>query len=81
MFLIQTPGRLKMTDQNIIFKNSKTGKVEQVASSEIDLVNFQKFPSSWGLRIFLKNGALHRFSGFKESVCIKFYYCKFHRAI
>ncbi|XP_044734685.1 FACT complex subunit Ssrp1 [Chrysoperla carnea] len=62
-----TPGRLKMTDQNIIFKNSKTGKVEQVASSEIDLVNFQKFPSSWGLRIFLKNGALHRFSGFKES--------------
>ncbi|CAH2048719.1 unnamed protein product, partial [Iphiclides podalirius] len=60
------PGRLKMTDQNIIFKNSKTGKVEQISASDIDLVNFQKFIGSWGLRIFLKNGTLHRYGGFKE---------------
>ncbi|CAB3227150.1 unnamed protein product [Arctia plantaginis] len=60
------PGRLKMTDQNIVFKNSKTGKVEQLLASEIDLVNFQKFIGSWGLRIFLKNGTLHRYGGFKE---------------
>ncbi|XP_068633015.1 FACT complex subunit Ssrp1 [Battus philenor] len=60
------PGRLKMTDQNIIFKNSKTGKVEQISANDIDLVNFQKFIGSWGLRIFLKNGTLHRYGGFKE---------------
>ncbi|KAF5287802.1 hypothetical protein FQR65_LT12170 [Abscondita terminalis] len=61
-----TPGKIKMTDQAIIFKNSKTGKVEQFQASEIDLVNFQNFAGSWGLRIFLKNGVLHRFAGFKE---------------
>ncbi|CAH0715384.1 unnamed protein product, partial [Brenthis ino] len=60
------PGRLKMTDQNIIFKNSKTGKVEQISANEIELVNFQKFIGSWGLRVFLKNGTLHRYGGFKE---------------
>lgn len=60
------PGRLKMTDQNIIFKNSKTGKVEQISSNDIDLVNFQKFVGSWGLRIFMKNGTLHRYGGFRE---------------
>ncbi|KAI8436985.1 hypothetical protein MSG28_010388 [Choristoneura fumiferana] len=60
------PGRLKMTDQNIIFKNSKTGKVEQITANDIELVNFQKFVGSWGLRIFLKNGTLHRYGGFKE---------------
>ncbi|CAK1580481.1 unnamed protein product [Parnassius mnemosyne] len=60
------PGRLKMTDQNIVFKNSKTGKVEQISANDIDLVNFQKFIGSWGLRIFLKNGTLHRYGGFKE---------------
>ncbi|KOB67683.1 FACT complex subunit Ssrp1 [Operophtera brumata] len=60
------PGRLKMTDQNIIFKNSKTGKVEQLAANDIELVNFQKFIGSWGLRIFLKNGTLHRYGGFKD---------------
>ncbi|KAB0794819.1 hypothetical protein PPYR_11658 [Photinus pyralis] len=60
------PGKIKMTDQAIIFKNSKTGKVEQFPGSEIDIVNFQNFVGNWGLRIFLKNGALHRFVGFKE---------------
>lgn len=55
-----------MTDQAIIFKNSKTGKVEQINSSDLEVVNFQKFVGNWGLRIFLKNGILRRFGGFKE---------------
>lgn len=62
----QTPGRLKMTDQSIVFKNSKTGKVDQINSSDIEIANFQKFVGSWGLRMFLKNGSLRRFSGLKE---------------
>lgn len=56
-----------MTDQSIIFKNSKTGKVEQLQASDLDIVNFQNFISSWGIRIFLKSGILHRFAGFKDS--------------
>lgn len=28
-------GRLKMTDQNIVFKNAKTGKVDQLNSGEV----------------------------------------------
>ncbi|CAG9824663.1 unnamed protein product, partial [Phaedon cochleariae] len=62
-----TQGKLKITDQNIIFKNSKTGKVEQISSSDFDLVNFQNFAGTWGIRLFLKNGILHRFVGFKDS--------------
>ncbi|XP_030768356.1 FACT complex subunit Ssrp1-like [Sitophilus oryzae] len=60
-------GRLKMTDQNIIFKNSKTGKVEQIPSSDLEAVNFQNFAGTWGIRMFMKNGTLHRYVGFKES--------------
>lgn len=55
-----------MTDQNIVFKNSKTGKVDQLNSSDIEIVNFQKFVDSFGLRIFTKNGTLYRFIGFKS---------------
>lgn len=33
----------------------------------METVNYQKFIGTWGLRIFLKNGTLHRFKGFKES--------------
>lgn len=61
------PGRLKFTDQNISFKNNRTGKVEQIQSSELEFVNWQKLVGTWGLRLFLKNGTLHRFSGFRES--------------
>ncbi|XP_053964664.1 FACT complex subunit Ssrp1 [Anastrepha ludens] len=64
---VLTPGRLKLTDQHIIFKNNKTGKVEQIAADDIDLINAQKFVGNWGLRIFTKSGSLHRFCGFRDS--------------
>lgn len=32
------PGKLKLTDQNIMFKNSKTGKVDQMNNGEVSLV-------------------------------------------
>ena len=64
---VMTPGRLKLTDQHLIFKNQKTGKVEQISASDMEMVNYQKFISTWGLRIFLKNGTLHRFRGFKDA--------------
>lgn len=59
-----------MTDQFVIFKNNKTGKVEQIIGNDIETVNWQKFVGNCGIRIFLKNGALHRFAGFKENVSI-----------
>ena len=64
----QVPGKVKFTDQHLIFKNSKTGKVDQINATDIDLANWQKLVGFWALRIFLKNGILHRFSGFRESV-------------
>jgi hypothetical protein len=68
LMYLQCPGRLKLTDQHIIFKNSKTGKVEQITASDLDIVNWQRLVGTWGIRIFLKNGTLHRFGGFKEGV-------------
>ena len=61
---------MKLTDQHLIFKNQKTGKVEQIAATDMEMVNYQKFVGTWGLRIFMKNGTLHRFRGFKEGVCL-----------
>lgn len=77
-FFFQCSGRLKFTDQNIAFKNVKTGKVEQLTSSDIEFVNWQKLVGTCGIRIFLKNGSLHRYSGFNESVSLIVYsnYCK-----
>ncbi|ALC42119.1 Ssrp [Drosophila busckii] len=64
---VMSAGRIKLTEQNIVFKNTKTGKVDQIAAEEIDLINAQKFVGTWGLRVFTKSGALHRFTGFRDS--------------
>ena len=61
-----------MTDQTIVFKNAKTGKVEQINAGDIEFVNWQRLCGGWGVRIFLRNGALHRFGGFKDSVCFNY---------
>ncbi|XP_037035831.1 FACT complex subunit Ssrp1 [Bradysia coprophila] len=61
-----TSGRLKLTDQNIIFKNSKTGKVEQILADDVELANYQRFVGFFGIRLFMKNGNLHRYTGFKS---------------
>lgn len=59
-------GRIKMTDQNIVFKHDKTGKVEQLNAGDIEFVNYMKSIGCYGIRIFMKNGTLHRFFGFKD---------------
>lgn len=61
------PGRLRVTDRDVIFKYSKSGKSEQFAGKDIELLNWQRLSGDWAVRIFLQNGDLHRFGGFKES--------------
>lgn len=64
--IIQAPGKLKLTNEVISWKSERTGKVDQITADDIDCVNFQKFVGHFGLRLFLKSGALHRFTGFKD---------------
>jgi structure-specific recognition protein 1 len=59
-------GRLKLTDEKIIFKPQKSGKSEQIQRENIELVNWQRLAGTWGIRIFTDKGDLHRFAGFKD---------------
>ena len=34
---------------------------------QIDVVNWQRLAGGWGIRLFTKDGNLHRFAGFKEA--------------
>ena len=64
----QMDGRLKLTDEKVVFKSAtKSGKAETIERNEIELVNWQRLAGTWGIRIFTKNGILHRFAGFKDS--------------
>lgn len=56
-----------MTSQGIVFKNSKTGKLDQIQGHDLETVNWQRIAAGFGLRIMTRNGALYRFGGFNES--------------
>lgn len=59
-------GRFKASPQAIFFRNSKTGKVEQIKSEDIKEINWQRIALEYGIRISLKSGLFFRFGGFKE---------------
>lgn len=61
-----TSGRLKMTNQGVVFKNSKTGKVEQVQGSDMESISWQRLGAGYGLRIMMKAGGMYRFGGFQD---------------
>jgi len=59
-------GSLKITDEKVVFVHTKSGRKDTVKGADIELVNWQRLAGVWGLRMFTKDGALHRFAGFKE---------------
>ncbi|GIY29907.1 FACT complex subunit SSRP1 [Caerostris darwini] len=61
------PGRLKLTNQTIIFKSNKTGKVDQIQSAEIESIKWLRVAATQGLRIMLLSGTMYRFGGFNDN--------------
>ena len=84
-------GNLKINDTEVVFKHSKSGKKDVVKvefhsfwnalkvkhqGSDIELVNWQRLAGAWGVRVFTKDGELHRwdfpshlFSNWNLKVC------------
>jgi len=60
-------GRLKLTDDKIVFKLKSGSKSETVTKEEIEVVNWQRLAGTWGIRIFTSDGKLHRFAGFRDT--------------
>jgi len=60
-------GMLKLTDEKVVFAHTKNGKKETVKAEDIELVNWQRLAGGWGIRMFTKDGNLHRYAGFKEA--------------
>lgn len=59
-------GHLKITDEKVVFVHSKSGRKDTLKGADIEMVNWQRLAGVWGIRMFTKDGALHRFAGFKE---------------
>lgn len=52
----------------VVFKNLKSGKVEQLQSSDVKSTKFMPRAQGHCLKIISKNGNIHKYDGFRESV-------------
>ncbi|NXY39195.1 SSRP1 protein, partial [Pomatorhinus ruficollis] len=61
-------GRLRLSRQGVIFKNSKTGKVDNIQASELAEGVWRRVALGHGLKLLTKNGHVYKYDGFRESV-------------
>lgn len=68
LFPPQNDGRLRLSRQGIIFKNSKTGKVDNIQAGELTEGIWRRVALGHGLKLLTKNGHVYKYDGFRESV-------------
>ena len=68
LFFQQNDGRLRLSRQGIIFKNSKTGKVDNIQAGELTEGIWRRVALGHGLKLLTKNGHVYKYDGFRESV-------------
>ena len=64
----QDPGKLKLVPECIAFKSSKSGQVQQFGTSDIKSLGWMRVARGYELKVFLQNGKIVKFDGFKETV-------------
>ncbi|KAK4470099.1 hypothetical protein MN116_005684 [Schistosoma mekongi] len=60
------PGKLRLKEDEFMYKNEKTGKVDHFSRSDIESAQWIVRATGLGLSIKLKNNSLHRYDGFGE---------------
>ncbi|KAF4008691.1 hypothetical protein G4228_020478, partial [Cervus hanglu yarkandensis] len=60
-------GRLRLSRQGIIFKNSKMGKVDNIQAGELTEGIWRRVALGHGLKLLTKNGHVYKYHGFQES--------------
>uniref|UniRef100_A0ABM5F7Y9 FACT complex subunit SSRP1 n=1 Tax=Pogona vitticeps TaxID=103695 RepID=A0ABM5F7Y9_9SAUR len=60
-------GRLRLSRQGVIFKNSKTGKVDNIQASELSEGIWRRVALGHGLKLVTKSGHVYKYDGFRET--------------
>lgn len=59
-------GKLRLRENDFLFKNEQTGKVDHFPRSDIISAQWINRAAGLGLRLTLKNETMHRYDGFGE---------------
>ena len=59
---------MKLFNEKVVFKNSKTGKTDTMAHDEVVRAYWRRVARDFQLKLVSQGGNVLRFSGFKENV-------------
>ena len=66
--IVQEPGKLKLVPDCVAFKASHSGQVRQFSIEDVKSFGWMRVAKGFELKIFLKDGNIVKFDGFKEQV-------------
>ncbi|KAL1023590.1 hypothetical protein UPYG_G00043250 [Umbra pygmaea] len=60
-------GRLRFSRHNVVFKNHKTGKVDNIPAAELSQAQWRRVCLGQGVKLTTSTGHIYKYDGFKET--------------
>uniref|UniRef100_A0A671VAR8 FACT complex subunit SSRP1 n=1 Tax=Sparus aurata TaxID=8175 RepID=A0A671VAR8_SPAAU len=60
-------GRLRFSKQNVVYKSSKTGKVDSIPASELNLAQWRRVCLGHGIKLGTSSGHVYKYDGFRDT--------------
>lgn len=64
----QNDGRLRFSKQNVVYKSSKTGKVDSIPAGELNLAQWRRVCLGHGIKLGTSMGHIYKYDGFRDTV-------------
>ncbi|XP_054648086.1 FACT complex subunit SSRP1a [Dunckerocampus dactyliophorus] len=60
-------GRLRFSKQNVVYKSSKTGKVDNIPAAELSLAQWRRVCLGHGIKLSTSTGHIYKYDGFRDT--------------
>ncbi|XP_053307153.1 FACT complex subunit SSRP1 [Spea bombifrons] len=60
-------GRLRLSRVGLMYKNSKTGKVENIAATDLSEGVWRRVALGYGIKLLTRSGQVYKYDGFRET--------------
>lgn len=60
-------GRLRFSKQNVVYKSSKTGKVDSITATDLSAAQWRRVCLGHGIKLSTSTGHIYKYDGFKDT--------------
>ncbi|CDQ61243.1 unnamed protein product [Oncorhynchus mykiss] len=60
-------GRLRFSKQNVVYKSSKTGKVDNIPAAELSVATWRRVCLGHGIKLATSSGHVYKYDGFRDT--------------